>query len=115
MTAYTIGLRQELKSFGVKVVLVLPGYINTGFPQEVAFDDSSPYAPMMKKVKKVRDALSRNGSPPEVVAKKIWKIVNLKNPSPVYIVGRPGKFTTRLMSLVPESLREKIISRLYNY
>ncbi len=111
--AYSLGLRQELSPFGVKVILIEPGYINTGFPQEILFDENSPYYTIIKKIKQTRDKLSKNGSPPQVVANLIYDILQQKKVKPIYRVGRGSKLVEILKCIPPEVI-EKVILKYYN-
>ena len=113
LKAYTIGLRQEVLSSGIKVTLIEPGYINTGFPQEVLFDQRSPYYSSMEKVKQIRDKLSKNGSSPDVVAELIYKIIQKNKVKPIYRVGRGSKMI-EILKCIPQQLIENAILRYYN-
>ena len=61
----------ELESFGIKVVLVEPGFIKTNFSQALVIakntqDPSSPYSQMMQKVAIVTSHLEQSGITPDL-------------------------------------------------
>jgi NAD(P)-dependent dehydrogenase (short-subunit alcohol dehydrogenase family) len=83
----------ELEPFGIKVVLVEPGFIKTNFSQALVIakksqDPSSPYSQMMQKVAIVSSQLEQSGSTPDLVAKVILNAVTSENPNLRYLVGK---------------------------
>ena len=61
----------ELEPFGIKVVLVEPGFIKTNFSQALVIakntqDPSSPYSQMMQKVAIVNSHLEQSGITPDL-------------------------------------------------
>jgi NAD(P)-dependent dehydrogenase (short-subunit alcohol dehydrogenase family) len=88
----TESIAYELESFGIKVVLIEPGFIRTNFANAMviakkAQDPSSPYSQMMQKVAANSGEMEKNGSPVEVVAKVILEAVTSKNPNLRYLAG----------------------------
>jgi NAD(P)-dependent dehydrogenase (short-subunit alcohol dehydrogenase family) len=89
----TESISYELEPFGIKVVLIEPGFIRTNFANAIviakkAQDPSSPYSQMMQKVAANSSEMAKNGSPVEVVAKVIVKAVTSKNPNLRYLAGK---------------------------
>ncbi len=83
----------ELEPFGIKVVLVEPGFIKTNFSQASVIaknseDPSSPYSQMMQKVAIVTSHLEQSGSTPDLVAKVVLNAVTSENPNLRYLVGK---------------------------
>jgi NAD(P)-dependent dehydrogenase (short-subunit alcohol dehydrogenase family) len=83
----------ELDQFGIKVVLVEPGFIRTNFTQGLviakkAQDPNSPYAQMMKSIASSFDKFKENASPPELVAKIVVEAATAKNPNLRYLAGK---------------------------
>jgi NAD(P)-dependent dehydrogenase (short-subunit alcohol dehydrogenase family) len=83
----------ELEPFGIKVVLIEPGFIKTNFANSMviakkAQDPSSPYSQMMQKVAANSNQMANNGSPVEVVSKVILEAVTSKNPNLRYLAGK---------------------------
>jgi NAD(P)-dependent dehydrogenase (short-subunit alcohol dehydrogenase family) len=83
----------ELEPFGIKIVLIEPGFIKTNFANSMvvakrAQDPISPYSQMMQKISANSNQLANNGSPVEVVSKVILEAVTSKNPNLRYLVGK---------------------------
>lgn len=83
----------ELDPFGIKVVLIEPGFIKTNFANAMviakkAQDPNSPYSQMMQRVGANSSKMAMNGSSVEVVAKVILEAVTSKNPNLRYLAGK---------------------------
>ena len=83
----------ELEPFGIKVVLVEPGVINTNFVNSVVAakksqDPNSPYSQIMQKMASSFEHIIENASSPDVVAKVVLKAVTSENPSLMYVAGK---------------------------
>lgn len=89
-------LRMEVKEFGIKVVVLEPGMINTGFNATVGqnFSYESKNGAYSRLVNGYIKAMENNptpGSSPEVISRTVLKIINARNPKTRYLVGRGGK------------------------
>jgi short-subunit dehydrogenase len=76
----------ELEPFGIKVILIELGFIQTNFSKAVVVakksqDPSSPYSQMMQKVANVSGQLQQRGSTPDLVAKVVLDAVTSKDPN----------------------------------
>lgn len=84
----------ELEAFGIKVILVEPGFIKTNFGQAMVIakksqDPNSPYSQTMEKVAADISSMTDKGSPAELVAKVILEAVTSKEPNLRYrLYGR---------------------------
>ena len=88
-------LRLELAAFGIKVVIVEPGLIETGFGEVVADgllkrSGSGAYAKLTQAVAKTtKDAYGRGrGTNPRVIARVVSKAVKARKPLPRYVSGK---------------------------
>jgi NAD(P)-dependent dehydrogenase (short-subunit alcohol dehydrogenase family) len=85
----------ELEQFGIRVVLIEPGFIRTNLinsstSAKKALDPKSPYFSLMQKVEnhfKSRMENVSSSSSPEEVAKVILQAITSENPQLRYIVG----------------------------
>ena len=73
----------ELEPFGIKVVLIEPGFIRTNFANAMviakkAQDPSSPYSQMMQRIGANSSKMAMNGSSVDVVARLSWKLLQAK-------------------------------------
>ena len=91
----TESISYELEQFGIRVVLIEPGFIRTNLINSStsvkrALDPNSPYFSLMQKVEnhfKSRMENVSSSSPPDEVAKVILQAITSKNPQLRYIVG----------------------------
>lgn len=91
-------LRIELKEFGINVVLIEPGAINTEFG-DVMMDsmlERSKGTPYEEKLKAMHQATvemyeKEAGSPPSVITNLILKAINSKKPKTRYVGGKFAK------------------------
>jgi len=85
-------VRIETEPFGIKVILVEPGAIQTNILKNVKVgqktaEPSSPYAEMTKKLQKGWEHIFDHATPPQEVAKVILKAVTTDNPNLRYTAG----------------------------
>ena len=83
----------ELEPFGIKVVLIEPGFIKTNFANAMvlakkAQDPSSPYPEMMQRIQANSKEMAKNASSVDVVSKAILEAVKSKSPNLRYLVGK---------------------------
>lgn len=116
---YSQSLRMELRSSGIKVVLLNLGDFSTGFTGSrskvpFAIKDAkleADYNTVMAKIEKDEGA----GSDPLMVGKKICKIVASSSPSHRYLIGKLGQLiSVPLKRVLPGGLFEKSINDYYN-
>ncbi|RMD76390.1 MAG: oxidoreductase [Bacteroidetes bacterium] len=101
-------LRLEVKDFGIDVVIVEPGVINTEFgdvmmPMLEKYSGQGAYAELVQMYKKATGNVyeQQQGSPPEVIAQVISKAVRARRPRTRYVAGsmaRPMLFLRWLLS-----------------
>jgi short-subunit dehydrogenase len=107
-------LRLELKEFGINVVVLEPGLIETGFSGGVMdhFSKESkdgPYKNIVNGLLKSASSGSMKGSDPKVISATITKIINAKKPKTRYLVGKMAKPLVRMRSLLGDKIYDKII------
>jgi NAD(P)-dependent dehydrogenase (short-subunit alcohol dehydrogenase family) len=83
----------ELGQFGIKVVLIEPGFIKTNFASamviaEKSKDPSSPYSQLIQRIQANSGEMAKNASPVDVVSKAILEAVTSKSPSLRYLAGK---------------------------
>lgn len=114
--ALTEGLRQELRPFGVKVVAIEPGDINTNFNNATQFGqrDDSPYKRWLDASWRTIDVNLKRAPGPEAVARKILAVVRKANPATRYPAGDfvSTKFPF-IARFLPDSVREFAIRVFY--
>ena len=77
----------ELEPFGIKVILIEPGFVKTNFQQATIRSQhpNSPYSQMMQKRAAVSSQFFQNGSAPDLVAKVVLAAINTPNPNLRYL------------------------------
>ena len=83
----------ELEPFGIKVILIEPGFIRTNFAHAMvvakkAQDPASPYSELMQKIMASASELAKNASDAELVANIILDAASNPNPRLRYLAGK---------------------------
>ena len=106
-------LRVEVASFGVKVVLVEPGFFKTGIGDRTREQTSaaadhagSPYAKAYQRVGEGLDFVERFAPPPDAVARTIVTAIESSRPRARYLVGLDAIATAATVSLIPRELTD---------
>ncbi len=114
--AFTEGLRQELRGFGIKVAAVRPGDIQTDF-NEVTLKHvpaDSPYKKWSGKCWEIIDKNIRVAPQPVLVAKVVHRILKKRSPRAYYTAA---DFLTSLlpilMPFMSSGMKEKVIRLFY--
>lgn len=107
-------LRMEVKEFGIKVVVLEPGMINTGFNATVGqnFSYESKNGAYSRLVNGYIKAMENNptpGSNPEVISRAVLKIINARNPKTRYLVGRGGKLLVAIRLIFGDKFFDRMM------
>jgi short-subunit dehydrogenase len=113
LDGYAKGLRSEVKRFGVRVVNVCPYGIASGIVPERHFRDDSPYLGMISGILRIRARASARAPGPELVAKKVVKILGKRNPRFSYVVGGLSPLLALLYKVLPEKAGEIIQRKVF--
>lgn len=116
--AITDSLRVELSPFGIRIVAVEPGSIQTEIWRKGAERDQNRrsnsaevrglYEPLIRLLEKLNQ--NPRGIPPERVAEVVYRAVTDDDPDNRYIVGADAK-SLSLLRWLPDSLRDGAIRR----
>jgi NAD(P)-dependent dehydrogenase (short-subunit alcohol dehydrogenase family) len=115
-------LRQELAPWGIKVVLIEPGSIDTPIwksGQDEAEDllERAPkgmaelYGATIERYRQVVKDTAERGIPPEKVAAKIQHALEARRPRSRYLIGIDAQVMARLKPLVPTPVFDWMIAR----
>ncbi len=126
--ALTESLRFEVAPFGIKVSIVEPGSFLTDFPKNVKHpakmtEANSPYKNLtdsfFKKYyeapAKAQDSFIAKFINPQKVVDTIYSIVQNGNPKLRYIVGIDSKLFLFFKTILPESLWNWILRKVYKW
>ena len=108
-------LKLELKPFDIKVSVVEPGDVKTGFTKErIATEpkDSPYYETSCKSIAKMAHD-EQNGLSSESVAKDYLKLSESKRPKHVVVTGAGYKFLVFLKRLFSTNVMYKVLSKMY--
>lgn len=106
-------LRIELKPFGINVVILEPGLIDTDFYNEVEHNvpeatSKGPYKNILNGL--INGSLSKaKRSPSIVISETVQKIINLKNPKPRYTAGNMAKNLIFIRKFLGDRFFDKIM------
>lgn len=117
--ALSDALRNEVRPFGIDVVIIEPGAINTGFGEierkslEAYAETSSPYSEQVKKVIAFQKDLHPNAAKPEVAARAIVRAVEAKRPRARYVVPfLPNRAFIALAEFLPTEALDAVIQNV---
>jgi len=115
---YCQSLSLELKPHDIRVVLVNPGDFSTNFTSNRKIVDNPDIKltyPQFYNTLSIITSDESNGPKPEILAKKIEKIVDKKRPAFRYVIASPlQKFSVSLKRLLPETLFAAILKKYYD-
>lgn len=111
---FSEALRMEVKQFGIQVVVINPGDFHTNNTANrrsflADAEDSDAYATQFGKALSVIEKDENNGWNPEILARKMVKIVNNKNPRQRYIIA---SFEQKLAVFIKKILPGKIFTKI---
>lgn len=111
-------LRMEIKQFNIKVIVINPGDFHTNNTinrrNYLAKSVNDPYAEQFDKSLSIIEKDEYEGWPPEVLAKKLVKIIEIKNPRPQYIIASfEQKLAVVLKKILPVNWFVKILAPHY--
>jgi NAD(P)-dependent dehydrogenase (short-subunit alcohol dehydrogenase family) len=117
LEAMTEALRMEVKPFGIKVAMLAPGDIKSGFTASretaKAATTSQVYRDRYEKAvnEMIRSETAAAG--PEIVVAEFAKILNDRNPPIRRVVGGQYKALALLKRLLPPGVAERIVEKMY--
>lgn len=115
--AMTEALRMEVRPFGIKVAMIDPGDVRTGFTAARKTAKASATNPAYRErhEKAVNEMIrSETGGPgPEVVVKEFAHILHSVNPPIRRVVGAQYKAVAVLKRLLPAGVVERIVEKMY--
>lgn len=114
LEALSDALRMELAPFGVKVVLIEPGFVKTDIGaasqrQAAGFTHAADgYEEMIDRVTEfVGKQVSENGIPAERVGRQIVEAVETPNPRARYLLPASSKALVHLMGALPDGAADR--------
>jgi NAD(P)-dependent dehydrogenase (short-subunit alcohol dehydrogenase family) len=86
-------MAHELEQFGIKVILIEPGFIMTNFGNNIsiaerALNPNSPYAKMMQEMQSTFTELASHAAPASLVAEKVFEAATADSPRLRYLAAK---------------------------
>jgi NAD(P)-dependent dehydrogenase (short-subunit alcohol dehydrogenase family) len=125
--AFNHALRVETRRFGVRVILVIPGTVNTQFDDVVLErlnenssngngngngSGGSPYEPAVERFKELTEGSTERGIAPEDVADKVHHVLTTRWPRSCYALAADGRFVLWVFRRVPPIARDRVMQRV---
>ena len=107
INAFALALANEVREFGIRVSVMMPGDVSTGFTDARSKSTAGEevYLGAHKAVATMeRD--ERAGMQPEQMARLFWHIANCRSPKPQYI----GGFSYRILCLLDRILPKRLVN-----
>jgi short-subunit dehydrogenase len=111
---YSESLDHELRTFGIRVVLVEPGVTRTAFEENLTRPDRP--LPVYVSVRQRQEALMREwietGDAPEVVADTVVKAATVAVPKRRYPAGKQASQVSMLRRFLPEGMVDRSLRKV---
>jgi short-subunit dehydrogenase len=117
LEAISDGMRGELAQFGIKVVIIEPGFIITeflGVADEISrsvIEQESPYAASIEGLSSSLQRLRKMAGTPDDIAKLIVKALTSRKPRLRYAAPRHARLAIALKRWLPERLIDYVLNR----
>lgn len=114
VNSLALALKNEVEPFGIKVAILLPGDVKTGFTaaRKKSLVGSDIYKRMEKSLGQMEHD-EQSGIAPEVMAKKLYSIAESKSPVLFNTTGIIYHIFILLGKLLPTTLAYKIVGKMY--
>ncbi|MFK7896216.1 MAG: SDR family NAD(P)-dependent oxidoreductase [Myxococcota bacterium] len=116
----TESLRLELSQFGIRVTLIVPGFVDTAVfdnaregSQHLRDDPTNPYQKLMFDLDDLAKKNLANPLQPETIAEVIAKAATEENPKARYYAPLSAMLQSFFLSLMPARWLDTILSRVY--
>ena len=113
--AMTDAMRRELILYGIKVIAIEPGPIQTEIWRKAKEDTTSYpesiYQPFLLNRDKIVDKRSANALPVERVSHLIWKSMTVPQPAPRYLIA-PKQWQIQLVRWLPTRVADKLLLKM---
>ena len=117
LEAVSDGLRGELEQFGIKVVVIEPGFITTEFlgvankNARELIDNAGPYSKLFERVSEATERLRRLAGHPNDIAEAIFQALTAENPRQRYAAPGHARFALAVKRLLPSRVFDYVLNR----
>jgi NAD(P)-dependent dehydrogenase (short-subunit alcohol dehydrogenase family) len=120
MDAATRGLRLELAPFGIHVVLIVPGFVDTptfdnsrAASEHLRADEGNPYLKLMFDLDDFAQANMKKALPPEAVGRVVVQAATAARPKLRYYAPFSAHLQNTFLGLLPERWVHRLLLRIY--
>ncbi len=116
VNSMAMALSNELKHFNIKVSIVMPGDVSTGFTdtREIFNEGTEFYGSLPQDALKVMEKDERNGMSPDKIASLIYKLSQKKSPKILYTGGFKYKVFVFIAKILPTNLTNVLVGKMYS-
>ena len=116
LEALSDALRRELAVYGIGVIIIEPGSVDTPMWDKGAAADiepyrGTPYYPVLDRFQRAAVKIGRAGLPPAAVGETVLKALTAPRPKARYVVQRGGPLRFHLTRHMPARLLDWLIAR----
>ena len=114
VNALALALQNEVRAFGIKVSVLMPGDVATGFTAARKKSESGmdTYGGIRRAVAAMEKD-EQNGMSPARMAAELYRIATCRYPAPQYVGGAQYRLFCLLDRILPKRLVNWIVGRLY--
>jgi len=115
MEAISTGIRREVSGFGIKVIVIQPGFVETEFKavsdalSAPYFHDQPEYGALLERRRARESNLRKLAVPPQDIADLIVQAIRSPHPKPTYTAPRMARVSINLKRFLPARLFERLI------
>jgi len=113
----THSLRQEVKRYGIDVVIVAPGFVNTAIAANLKKLEPYENTDFTESLNKFSETtlmqLEKEGHTNHQAAALIYKIFTLKKPSARYSTARNKFKNWTLLKIMPTKVRDTLVAKIF--
>jgi len=119
VNAVSDALRMELAPFGIRVMEVQPGAINTQFAKNASHEaeqvihENSPWWPLREGIRARANASQTNPTPASDFARDVLVAVSKPNPPRLLRSGNGSRALPLMARLLPKAVLERILSKRF--
>jgi NAD(P)-dependent dehydrogenase (short-subunit alcohol dehydrogenase family) len=115
LEGYSASLRRELQLYGIDVVVIGPGAVQTPIWGKTTFDafSATPYAPSLRIFQGEVESLVSQSIPVADAARFLAHVATVKRPRARYPLVRNAVFNWHLLRLIPDRWIDRLLARRF--
>lgn len=111
-------LRRELLLFGIDVILIEPGYVNTPILDKAEEEDyaqyrNTEYGPILERFRKMFIAEGRKGLESRDIAEAVYKALTVSHPKVSYTIVKQKLKNWTIPMMLPKRIVDRVIGKQF--